>query len=229
MKSTVTNIQIKLSKGIYSIAGICKNCGKTSLLNNLLTTHSSQKFGVLTTGRDGEEIDVIFGNAKPAVKLPGNTLFTSSSATMNKLGSAVEIIAKLPYSAGNKQLWLLKTIRNIETEIVGPGSAETQIQIAEVMLKEGAEIVLIDGSLDRKSIAMSPKVKGVFIVTGSSFGSLDKITAELSRLYRLSRVPVYKDNNLKAIEDSIAIFRHGIWQRTEQNTLIGNRTKFYQI
>lgn len=222
MKASSSINQIKLSKGTYSIAGICKNCGKTSLLNSLVSLLANQHLGILTTGRDGEGKDAVFGNLKPSVKLPVNTLFTCSSVTMNKLGSAVEIIAKLPFSAGNKQLWLLNTLREIETEIIGPGSAEAQLQIIKLMLEKGAEIILIDGSLDRKSIALSPKIKGVFLVVGGSYGSLEKITTELTRLINLSQIPVYKDKNLKAMEDSISIYRKGLWQRTEQITLIGN-------
>jgi hypothetical protein len=224
MKDKATRQFINLNPGIYAIAGISKNSGKTSLLNDLLLHNSGKRAGVLTTGRDGEEKDVLFGNPKPAVKLPENTLFTTTADSIDKLGTAIEVLDKLPYSAGNKQLWLLKTIRAVETEIAGPGSSSDQVAIARKMQQLDTEIVLIDGSLDRKSVALHPMVKGVFIVVGSSYGSLEKIISELNRLVQLASIPRYNDKNLKEKEDSRAFYSLGIWQRMRFDTLMGNET-----
>lgn len=221
MKTKGLSSEFRLKNGIYAIAGICKNCGKTSLLNSLLIRFRTKKTGVLTTGRDGEEKDVVFGNPKPAVNLPRNTFFTSTSEIVEKHRSAVEVISKLPYHAANKQLWLMKSLREIETEIAGPASATDQIALASMMHKQGAELVFIDGSLDRKSVALHHRVKGVFLVIGSSYGSLEKITAELTRLVKLSYLAPYKDKNLKEMRDNVALYQQEIWVRTGHETLLG--------
>jgi len=229
MESTSFKPNFKLKNGIHAIAGICKNCGKTSLLNCLLAQITDKKTGVLTTGRDGEEKDVVFGNPKPAIILPQDTLFTSTSEIIERLGSAVEVLNKLPFQAANKQLWLMRAIRNIETEITGPASVSDQIATAIIMQKQGAELVFIDGSLDRKSIALHPKVKGVFLVIGSSYGNLEKIMEELSRLVHLSYVSPFMDKNLKALQDNVAVFRQGIWVRTGHDSLLGNEKELCNL
>jgi len=229
MKLPNTGFQFHLTKGIYAIAGISKNCGKTSLLNYLLAHQNKTPVGVLTTGRDGEEKDMVFGNPKPAVILPKGTLFTATAEVAAKLGSAIEVLEKLPFNAANKIILLLKALREIATEIVGPADVSAQIQVAELMQAEGAEIVLIDGSLDRKSIALHPKVKSVFLVTGSSFGTLDKITAELTRLDWLAQIPVFQDKDLKSLQDNISVYRKGSWQRTDQSSLLDNEQEIVTL
>ncbi|MFO7659664.1 MAG: hypothetical protein R6V77_02020 [Candidatus Cloacimonadaceae bacterium] len=229
MKTKVESSKIKLKNGIYAIAGICKNCGKTSLMNSLLAQIKHKQAGVLTTGRDGEEKDVLYGNPKPAVKLRRDMLFTSTPDAVEKQRSAVEVLSKLPFHAANKQLLLLKALRDIETEITGPASAADQIAVASMMKKLGAEIVFIDGSLDRKSIVLNPKVNGVFIVVGSSYGSLEKIKAELSRLVRLSYIPRYMDKNLKAMQDNVSVYKQDIWVRTGHATLMGHETEIASL
>ncbi len=206
--------------GIFAIAGICKNSGKTSFLNYLLAGLAGRKLGVLTTGRDGEAVDKVFSNPKPAVQLPAGTLFTGTPASLDKLGSAVTILQKLDWLAGGKTLWLACANRSAEAEITGPANAAAQIGTALIMQSQGAQTVLIDGSLDRKSIAVRPEVSGVFLVAGGSFGSLDKIQQELHRLSRLAGI---RASTSKPDETGrICLFAEGRWQRTAFSTLLGN-------
>jgi hypothetical protein len=211
-----------LVKGIYAIVGISKNSGKTSFLNYLISHLNGKSLGVMTTGRDGEEQDTVYGNAKPAVRLAAGTVFTAVPAAFEKLGSAVDILDKLPFNAGNRQLWLLKSLRSLETEITGPAHAAAQIRTAEIMQARGADIILIDGSLERKSVVINPAIKGVFLVAGGSYGSLDKVTAELQRLERLSGIQIYKNNTLAGLENQVAYLQDGKWNATGFTTLLGN-------
>ena len=75
----------KLDNGIFAITGISKNAGKTSFLNQLIPGLAGKKLGIMTTGRDGETTDAVFGNRKPAVKLPAGGLFTTTSGVLEAL------------------------------------------------------------------------------------------------------------------------------------------------
>lgn len=208
--------------GIYAIAGISKNSGKTAFLNYLSAQLETRKLGILTTGRDGEDKDVVFGNAKPAVRLNRGTLFTTLPEVLAKLGSAVKILRKLPHTVAGKPLWLLEALRDLETEITGPSTAAAQVQTAEYMQSLGAQTIIIDGSLDRKSIALHPRVAGVYLVAGGSFGTLDKIEDELDRLISLAQLPIFQDCNLLTAREFIQLRKKGNWQKTELTSLLSN-------
>ena len=54
-----------------SIVGMCKNAGKTTMLNWLLAhTGRRQILGLTSIGRDGESTDVVTGTEKPSIFVP---------------------------------------------------------------------------------------------------------------------------------------------------------------
>lgn len=173
-----------------AIVGISKNSGKTTLLNHLLREHAELSFGVFSTGIDGEETDTVFKTPKPRVRLNPGTLFCCDTASLDRHGSAVEVLEKLGSASPQRQLWLSRTILPVETEITGPASVAGQTRLLGKILAHGAARVLIDGSLDRKSIALSEAVDAVVALIGASFGSPAAIADELKRLLLLNQIPL---------------------------------------
>lgn len=181
----ITDGQVK----IIAIVGTSKNAGKTSLLNHLLWRNQELAFGVFSTGIDGEKEDAIFLKPKPAVQLYAGTLFCCDSNALRDLGSRVEILASL--AEPGRELFIAKSLGLIKSMITGPATASAQVELAQRMLDLGADKVLVDGSLDRKSIALSPKIDAIALVLGASFGNLNELELELKRLSALRSLSVY--------------------------------------
>ncbi|MDY6915492.1 MAG: hypothetical protein SVM86_04170 [Candidatus Cloacimonadota bacterium] len=158
-------------------------------MNWLLNNSSFQNPAVITTGRDGEEQDLVGGHKKPKIKLPANTFFTCFSYTIKKMTPSIKVIQKTPFIAINKPLWLAQSLFPIETEVVGPASVSKQILLAKFIWEHGADHIFIDGSLDRRAIASSSIIKNIFLVAGAQKGNLEKITSQLENLVTLSTIP----------------------------------------
>ncbi|MFA5499396.1 MAG: hypothetical protein WC327_07625 [Candidatus Cloacimonadia bacterium] len=184
---------------IVVIVGISKNSGKTTLLNWLTDKLKDYQVGVLTTGRDGEEVDLVENTPKPKVKLYPNTLFCCRTREIDKHSPFLTIVEKLPYKASGETLWLVKTDSTVEVEITGPPTVSTQIEIAKRMAEYGVDLVLIDGSIDRKAVSTSSMVGSLVVVGGPSFGNLTEIEREFKRIYNLSKIPV--------IDESVSTFQ----------------------
>jgi len=61
-----------------SIVGMCKNAGKTTVLNWILSEVQRGKCMALTSiGRDGESTDVVTGTEKPSIFVPSGTLIAT--------------------------------------------------------------------------------------------------------------------------------------------------------
>lgn len=223
---------------VIAIVGICKNAGKTSLLNHLLRACSDKnaygdvfeskiRFGVFSTGIDGEERDSVFNTAKPAVKLPANTLFCCDAMALDSLGGAVEILASL--SNPQRPLWIARSLYRLDTMITGPASVVDQIELSRQMLALGAGKILVDGSLDRKSIALSPDVDAVVLVLGASYGNPAKLETELKRLLRLAALPVFDtgpdEYKLLLGSDELLTSDGLTWQSTSLQTLSGKESE----
>ena len=75
-----------------SIVGMCKNAGKTTMLNWLLAhTGRRQVLGLTSIGRDGESTDVVTGTEKPSIFVPAGTLIATAK-DMLRLGDVTQEI-----------------------------------------------------------------------------------------------------------------------------------------
>ncbi len=221
--------EILPEKGVFAIAGICKNAGKTTVLNWLLQNVYAPKAAVLTTGRDGEAEDAVFGNPKPPVVIPQGAIFCSDSAALQALGAAVTILDKLQRTTINRELWLSRAQQEVKTRIYGPATVADQIHCIKLMRQHGGEVILIDGSLDRKSIAAHPEINGIYLVAGGSYGTPDKIVEELHRLMMLSGVTSF--STCKSFDASQNLFFRvkNRWQESKLISLLGHENELLEL
>lgn len=218
---------ITFSKAV-AVVGICKNAGKTTLLNHIIESHPGHRWGVMSTGIDGEETDKVYGHRKPALRLPCGTIFICDTPTLNSLGSSIVILTRLVHS-GRRKLWVVRALEDVQTSITGPGNVREQAKCVATFTRYGAQTTLIDGSFDRKSIAQSAVVEGVILAVGAGFGSIDEIITELHRIFALTKIPVLQISPI--IRDqinegtSLRVCRKSRWKDTGIASLIGDNTE----
>ncbi len=176
---------------VIAIVGICKNAGKTSLLNAILRSYPKEQFGVLSTGIDGEDTDTVFNIPKPKLQLPAKCLFCCDSGTLDAHGSNIRVMAAVA-ADNTRPLWIARALLPLSTQITGPATVSGQIALCRQLQDMGAHKVLVDGSLDRKSIALSDAVDAVAMVLGASFGNTSAVINETRRLLMLAELPVYQ-------------------------------------
>ncbi|HOH46494.1 MAG TPA: hypothetical protein PLX59_01530 [Candidatus Cloacimonadota bacterium] len=187
----------------------------------------------MSTGIDGEDFDLVFSTPKPKVKLPQGSLFICDQETVNGSGSSLNILSQAPGSAGRK-LFIAEAVEAIETKITGPGSVSDQILCARVLLRMGAKTVLIDGSLDRKSIALSEVIDHLILAVGAGYGTTESIKEELSRLLLLNTLEENSSlsrtvrNRLLESRD-LCQKSKGKWQKTGLKTLLGAEQQYLDI
>ena len=215
----ITNIPVDIP--FIAITGLCKNAGKTTFLN-WLTSHLSQngQVALLTTGRDGEDYDLVGGHDKPKVFIPKNTIFVTHSNILERFSGNVEILYKSDYKAGSFNIWIAKALQDLETEIIGPSTASEQIKLSNLIKSYHPKFVIIDGSLDRKAITLKPEIDAMILVVSANFGTIDEIIDELKRLLLLTKIPqkrpseiLNEEENLLFIKDNKIVF--------EKRTLLG--------
>jgi len=211
---------------IVAVIGVCKNAGKTTLMNWLLQQAEEDVLGVLTTGRDGEDIDLVTHEAKPKVGLPAHSIFSTFAEEIEKHASNLAVLEKLPLKAGGRNLWLAKAKKELRVEIVGPASAEAQLKLAKHLLSLGATKVFIDGSLDRKAISLQEGLDAVVLVISPAFGDEIAILDEVVRLHELSTI---KQSRLKFKSDYISYrTSQGTWKETEYKSLLSREKEIFQ-
>lgn len=175
-----------------AIVGLSKNSGKTSLLNFLLSKMDTEKksIGVLTTGRDGETKDLVFKSDKPEVMLKKGVLFSTFYQEASIQSPFIEIKGILDIETPMGNIVIAETKEDIKTQIIGPPSVYEQKYVVNFMRDAGADLIFIDGSLDRRSILLSELCDGVIYVAGASYtNKMPKIVSELEKEYNKTLIP----------------------------------------
>ncbi|MEF3695397.1 MAG: hypothetical protein V3576_08640 [Candidatus Cloacimonadota bacterium] len=218
---------------IAAIVGICKNAGKTTILNHIIAQDPRCRYGLMSTGIDGEDFDLVYGTQKPKVKLSQGSLLICDQETADSSGSGLKILSQAPGTSGRKLL-VAEAAEDIETKITGPGSVDEQIRCAKALLAEGADSVLIDGSLDRKSIALSEVVEHLILAIGAAYGSGETVQKELNRLMLLNSLepdPLLSKTVRSRLLESreLCLLESGKWRKTTHETLFGAEQSFVEL
>lgn len=158
------------SKKIISIVGTFKNAGKTVTLNEIITQagEKSIPIALISTGRDGEKRDVLTETEKPPVYVNQGTIIATVENAIKSEYAGIEILSVTEYNTPMGRVVIGRAMENGYVEISGPYSSRTIRNMCEKMLDFGAELVLIDGSLDRRASAAPFVSDGTVLATGAS-------------------------------------------------------------
>ena len=200
-----------------SIVGMSKNAGKTTALNYLIEEADDEGIvlGVTSTGRDGETTDLVTGTEKPRVYLYEDTL-VSVPTNLYELGEAgLEILEKSAYRTSIGEMLLCKVQESGYVQIAGPvATADTKV-LTDKMIDLGAELVLIDGAIDRKSIASPYTSDAIILSSGAvlsrNMKTMVQETAHVVNLYQSQELPEgnLKEQVLKVMkEEKVVVFKN---------------------
>ena len=174
-----------------SIVGMCKNAGKTTMLNWLLTAgHLRGTLGLTSIGRDGESTDVVTGTEKPGIFVREGTLIATAK-DMLRLGDVTkEILMTTGIPTPLGEVVIMRARSDGYVQLAGP-SITTQLRsVSESFFALGAEKSVIDGALGRKSLGARAVAEGVILCTGASYNaSMEKVIADTVHIYRLMNLP----------------------------------------
>ncbi len=185
--------QLKQRYKTLSIVGMAKNAGKTTALNYLIEEAMDEGviLGITSTGRDGESTDVVTGTDKPKVYLDAGTIVSVPVKLYELADAGLEILKMTNYSTAMGQLMLCRVAESGYVQIAGPGSTKEHKKMCEEMINMGAEIVLIDGAIDRKSIAAPDTSDAIILATGAVLSrSMKKVVEETAYVVELYQLPV---------------------------------------
>ena len=174
-----------------SIVGMCKNAGKTTMLNWLLAhTGRQQILGLTSIGRDGESTDVVTGTEKPSIFVPAGTLIATAK-DMLRLGDVTQeilVTTGIPTPLGEVVIVRARSAGYVQ--LAGP-SITTQLKtVSHAFFDLGADISIIDGALGRKSLGARAVAEGVILCTGASYDmNMDKVVADTAHIYHLMNLP----------------------------------------
>lgn len=185
-----------------SIVGMAKNAGKTTALNYLIEEAMDEglQLGITSTGRDGETTDLVTGTDKPRVYLYEDTIVSVPTQLYELAEAGLEIVQKSNYRTSIGELLLCRVADSGYVQIAGPvATADTKKMCAE-MFGLGCELILIDGAIDRKSIASPETSDAIILATGAVLSrNLKKVVEDTSHIVNLYNLPVLEEGTAREL------------------------------
>ena len=185
-----------------SIVGMAKNAGKTTALNYLIEESMDEGLvlGVTSTGRDGEGTDVVTGTDKPKVFLDTDTIVSVPKQLYELADAGLEILKMTEYGTSLGQIMLCRVASAGYVQVAGPVINAQHMTMCEEMLALGAQLVLIDGAIDRKSIAAPESSDAIILSTGAVLSrKMNKVVEETAHTVGLYGLPVLEDGEERTI------------------------------
>jgi len=176
--------------------GLAKNTGKTEALNQAAEELAARnrRLGLLSYGRDGEEIDEITRQKKPAVRVPPSTYFITVEDSIRSGEEFCREIKSLDIDTTLGQIKLYQSSPHLsaplEVELAGI-NRRSRLWKAKKILLECCDFILADGALDRRSSALPGLAEGVILSTGAVIGYTPaRVVEKTDEMLRLFSLPL---------------------------------------
>ncbi len=187
---------------IISIVGTYKNAGKTVTMNEIILQAADKEImlGLVSTGRDGERRDVLTNTEKPPVYVKRGTIITTLENAVRNEFVQIEVLMVTDYSTALGRVIIGRAIDEGYVEISGPTSAASIKEVCDIMMSFGAELVLIDGSLDRRASAAPYVSQGTILATGAALArNMDTVIQKTLHIVDTYRVPALEDAKVRSL------------------------------
>jgi hypothetical protein len=152
-----------------SIIGLAKNAGKTVTLNYLIeeADNLNIKTGITSTGRDGENTDLVTQTQKPSILVTEGMYVATAKKTLMLSNAKTEILETTGISTAMGEVIIVRVRQRGNIQIAGPVSTTDMKYVAGRLIYYGAEVVFIDGAIDRKAVSSPVITDACVIATGA--------------------------------------------------------------
>lgn len=184
-----------------SIIGMCKNAGKTCVLNEIIRqfADSGLTLALTSIGRDGEGQDLVTGTQKPGIYIREGTLIaTASDLLLRHCDVTREILETTGVSTPMGEVALFRARSDGAVQLAGPSITAQLARLREDFFRLGADKVLIDGALSRKSLCSRSVTEATILCTGASYHrSIQTVVEDTAYQCQLLMLPETEDEALR--------------------------------
>ena len=165
MKNNLTDCLINCDT--IGIAGMCKNAGKTTVLNYLIDElREDYIIGITSIGYDGEKRDEITLLDKPRIAVYPGMLAATCESCLDNSTAKYKKVMDTGIRTAMGEITVVKIKGEGYMEIAGP-SMVSQIEAITVLLKKsGCSKVFVDGAAGRTSFAS--RMEGTVLSVGAA-------------------------------------------------------------
>lgn len=187
-----------------SIVGMAKNAGKTVTLNALLDEayENGKKIGLTSIGRDGEKQDIVTSTDKPMIYAYQGSIIATPETLFERSEARLEVLEITDFYTSMGKIVIGRVIGPGYIQIAGPCSNH-EIMLTSIKMKSyGADLIIVDGAIDRKTTA-SPSITEATILSTGAVLSRDMQKAIEKTVYQVTlfQLKAIENLSIRAIAD----------------------------
>lgn len=190
-----------------SIIGMCKNAGKTTVLNQIIREMDGggRTLALTSIGRDGEDKDLVTGTQKPGIYIPRGTLVaTASDLILRHCDVTREILAATGISTPMGDVVMFRALSDGGVQLAGPSATSQLARLREDFFRFGADLVLIDGALSRKTLCSRKVTEATVLCTGASYNkNMEAVIEDTAYHCRILTLPETPDQALRLAAEKL--------------------------
>ena len=123
-----------------------------------------------------------------------NTLIATADGLLNRCDFTKELLAYTGFNSPMGEVIIVKALSDGYAQIAGPSTRSQMEAVVKLLKNFGAEQILIDGALSRKSTAAVAFSDACILATGAAFShNIEKIVEETVHFAKLLTLPFYSD------------------------------------
>ena len=188
-----------------AIIGMCKNAGKTTVLNSIIRQFAGcgETLALTSIGRDGEDQDLVTGTKKPGIFVSEGTLIaTASELLLQRCDVTKEILDTTGISTPMGEVVLMRARSDGAVQLAGPSINSQLARVREDFFRFGADRVIIDGALSRKSLCSRMVTEAAVLCTGASYHkNLNAVVEDTAYQCQILTLPEAEDPRLREISE----------------------------
>lgn len=171
---------------------MAKNSGKTVALNHLIheSIEEDINLGIISTGRDGESMDLVTETEKPKIYAEEGTIIATTTELLSLGDATIEIMNITEYRTPLGEILIGRVKDSGYIQISGPQTAKEIKEVANLMLELGGEMVIIDGAMDRRASAAPSITDATILSTGAVLSrDMNRVIEETIHIVNLFNLP----------------------------------------
>lgn len=187
-----------------SIVGMAKNAGKTVTLNAILDEvyENGKIIGLTSIGRDGEKQDIVTSTEKPMIYVYENSIVATSESLFERSEAKIEVLEVTDFHTSMGKIVIGRVKMAGYIQIAGPCSNHEIVLTGLKMKSYGAELIIVDGAIDRKSTASPSITEATILSTGAVLSrNMDKAIEKTVYQVTLFQLKAVEDFSIRAIAD----------------------------
>ncbi|MCR4672979.1 MAG: hypothetical protein K5637_07060 [Lachnospiraceae bacterium] len=189
----------KLKGKVLAVVGLCKNAGKTTVLNAVLDDIYSQEAlifpGITSIGRDGETVDLATGTEKPRIFVREGSIIATAADLLRSCDITAEVLMSTGFTTPLGSVYIIRARSGGWVQLGGPSIVSQMERLEKDMLILGADCVLVDGAAGRRSPGNGTSADYAILASGASLGrNIDEVVRQTAFTAELMQLPVWETN-----------------------------------